>query len=62
MTAVADRTTTDWVAPANSDLSFTAGAIEALLGSGAAHPEAAAIAPRLILPDGSTQQSSRSHR
>ena len=54
---VADRTTTDWVAPANSDLSFTPGAIEALLGSGAAHPEAAAIAPRLILPDGSTQQS-----
>jgi N-acetylglucosaminyl-diphospho-decaprenol L-rhamnosyltransferase len=54
---VADRTTTAWVAPANSDLSFTPGAIEALLGAGAAHPEAAAIAPRLILPDGSTQQS-----
>ena len=54
---VADRTTTDWVAPANSDLSFTPGAIEALLGAGATHPEAAAIAPRLILPDGSTQQS-----
>jgi N-acetylglucosaminyl-diphospho-decaprenol L-rhamnosyltransferase len=54
---VADRTTTAWVAPANSDLSFTPGAIEALLGSGDAHPEAAAIAPRLILPDGSTQQS-----
>src|SRR5690349_16799897 len=54
---VADRTTTPWVAPANSDLSFTDGAIEALLATGATHPEAGAIAPRLILPDGSTQQS-----
>ena len=57
MNVVADRTTTAWVAPANAICSFTPGALEALLGAGAAHPEAAAIAPRLILPDGSTQQS-----
>jgi N-acetylglucosaminyl-diphospho-decaprenol L-rhamnosyltransferase len=54
---VADRTDTAWVAPANSDLSFTPGSLEALVKAGAAHPEAGAIAPRLILPDGSTQQS-----
>ena len=54
---VADRTVTPWVAPANSDLSFTLGAVEKLLDTGLAHPEAGAVAPRLILPDGSTQQS-----
>jgi N-acetylglucosaminyl-diphospho-decaprenol L-rhamnosyltransferase len=54
---VADRTVTPWVAPANSDLSFTPGAVEKLLDTGLAHPEAGAVAPRLILPDGSTQQS-----
>jgi N-acetylglucosaminyl-diphospho-decaprenol L-rhamnosyltransferase len=54
---VADATSTPWVAPANSDLSFTPGAVQALLGTGATHPEAGAVAPRLILPDGSTQQS-----
>jgi N-acetylglucosaminyl-diphospho-decaprenol L-rhamnosyltransferase len=54
---VAGRTDTAWVAPANSDLAFTPGAIATLLKTGEAHPEAGAIAPRLILPDGSTQQS-----
>jgi len=54
---VAERTDTPWIAPANSDLSFTPGAVRALLQTGVAHPEAGAIAPRLILPDGSTQQS-----
>jgi GT2 family glycosyltransferase len=54
---VASRTGTAWVAPANSDLSFTSGAVQALLEAGERHPEAGALAPRLILPDGSTQQS-----
>jgi GT2 family glycosyltransferase len=54
---VADTTDAPWVAPANSDLSFTPGAVQALLETGATHPEAGAVAPRLILPDGSTQQS-----
>ena len=54
---VARQTDTAWIAPANSDLAFTEGALAALLAAGEAHPEAAAIAPRLILPDGSTQES-----
>jgi N-acetylglucosaminyl-diphospho-decaprenol L-rhamnosyltransferase len=54
---VAERTSTPWVACANSDLTFTPGALQALLDAGERHPEAAAIAPRLVLPDGSTQQS-----
>jgi N-acetylglucosaminyl-diphospho-decaprenol L-rhamnosyltransferase len=54
---VAARTDAPWIAPANSDLEFTPGAVAALLAAGAAHPEAAAIAPRLVHPDGETQQS-----
>jgi GT2 family glycosyltransferase len=54
---VASRTDTQWIACANSDLEFTPGAIGTLLTAGEAHPEAGAVAPRLILPDGSTQQS-----
>jgi GT2 family glycosyltransferase len=56
---VAGRTDTPWVAPANSDLSFQPGALQALLAAGERHPEAAALVPRLILPDGSTQPSVR---
>ena len=54
---VAERTETPWVAPANEDIEVRPGAIERLLETGAAHPEAAVIAPRLVLPDGSTQHS-----
>jgi GT2 family glycosyltransferase len=54
---VAARTDTPWIACANSDLTFTSGALRALLDAGEAHPGAAAIAPRLVLPDGSTQES-----
>jgi GT2 family glycosyltransferase len=54
---VAGRTDTAWIACANSDLEFTPGALATMLEAGEAHPEAGAIAPRLVLPDGSTQQS-----
>jgi N-acetylglucosaminyl-diphospho-decaprenol L-rhamnosyltransferase len=54
---VAERTTTPWIAPANADTQVTPGAIEALLEAGEANPGAGAIAPRLRLPDGSTQHS-----
>jgi GT2 family glycosyltransferase len=54
---VAARTDADWIAPANSDLELENGAIEALVGAGAADPGAAIVAPRLILPDGRTQPS-----
>jgi GT2 family glycosyltransferase len=54
---VAERTEAPWVAPANEDIELRPGALEVLLNSGAAHPEAAIVAPRLQLPDGSTQHS-----
>ncbi len=54
---VAARTSSPWLAPANADIRFEAGALARLHAAGQAHPEAGVIAPRLILPDGSTQQS-----
>jgi GT2 family glycosyltransferase len=54
---VAKRTQTDWIGVANADIALQPGAIDALLQAGEADPGAAAIAPRLILPDGSTQHS-----
>lgn len=54
---VAAKTSTAWVAPANADVHAARGAIRRLLSYGDRHPEAAVIAPRLILPDGTTQHS-----
>jgi N-acetylglucosaminyl-diphospho-decaprenol L-rhamnosyltransferase len=54
---VADRTSCDWLAPANADVELEPGALQRLLAEGECHPEAGAIAPRLILADGSTQHS-----
>jgi N-acetylglucosaminyl-diphospho-decaprenol L-rhamnosyltransferase len=54
---IAARTSTPWVAPSNADIRVHPGALRALLDEGERHPEAGAIAPRLVLPDGSTQHS-----
>ena len=54
---VAARTSTPWLAPANADVELSAGALEALLETGEADPMTAIVAPRLLLPDGSTQHS-----
>jgi N-acetylglucosaminyl-diphospho-decaprenol L-rhamnosyltransferase len=54
---VAGRTQTPWVGIANADIALQPGAVDALLQAAASDPGAAAIAPRLILPDGSTQHS-----
>jgi GT2 family glycosyltransferase len=54
---VADRTDSPWLAPANADIAVTPGALLTALDIGARHPEAAVIAPRLVLPDGRTQHS-----
>lgn len=54
---VAQRTSTPFVAPANADLRFTPGALGALVAAAGRHPRAGALAPRLRLPDGSTQHS-----
>jgi GT2 family glycosyltransferase len=54
---VAARTESPWLAPANADIRLDEGALARLLAAAEAHPGAGAVAPRLILPDGSTQQS-----
>jgi GT2 family glycosyltransferase len=54
---VANRTSSDWIVPANADVRLSAGALRGLLAEGERHPEAAVLAPRLILPDGTTQHS-----
>jgi N-acetylglucosaminyl-diphospho-decaprenol L-rhamnosyltransferase len=53
---VARRTQGDWLVAANADVALEPGALEALLAAGgSAH--VGCVAPRLILPDGETQQS-----
>lgn len=54
---VAERTSAPWLAPANADIALRPGALDALLAAAAADPGAGALAPRLVLPDGSTQHS-----
>jgi N-acetylglucosaminyl-diphospho-decaprenol L-rhamnosyltransferase len=54
---VAARTKAPWIGIANADIALQPGAIDALLAAGRADRGAGAIAPRLILPDGSTQHS-----
>jgi N-acetylglucosaminyl-diphospho-decaprenol L-rhamnosyltransferase len=55
--AVAARTRTPWVAPANADVRVETGALQTLLAEGARYPQAAVLAPRLILSSGETQHS-----
>lgn len=54
---VAQRTSTPWVAPANSDLRFEPGAIQALIDAGDTDRHAGALAPRLVMPNGQVQHS-----
>jgi len=54
---VAERTQTRWIAAANEDIEVRPGAIERLLAAARDHPDAALVAPRLELPDGTTQHS-----
>jgi GT2 family glycosyltransferase len=54
---VAQRTDSPWIAAANADVELTEGALSRLLDAGARAPEAGIIAPRLVLPDGTTQHS-----
>jgi N-acetylglucosaminyl-diphospho-decaprenol L-rhamnosyltransferase len=46
-----------WVAVANADTALRPGALDLLLEAGRRDPAAAVVAPRLVLPDGSTQHS-----
>lgn len=54
---VAARTDTPWIAPANADIRVTEDALATLIATGEEHLAAGAVAPRLILPDGTTQPS-----
>ena len=54
---VARQTSSEWLATANADVALRPGALGALLVAGARDPRAGAIAPRLVLPDGTTQHS-----
>lgn len=57
LNVVAERSSSEWIAAANADVALRPGALDALVAAGARDPGAAAIAPRLILPDGGVQHS-----
>jgi N-acetylglucosaminyl-diphospho-decaprenol L-rhamnosyltransferase len=52
---VAAQTATPWLAAANADVVLEPGTLAALVRAGEADPRAGAVAPRLLLPDGSTE-------
>ena len=54
---VAARTDSPWLVASNADVAVRPGALERLLAAGEADPGAGVVAPRLVLPDGSTQHS-----
>jgi N-acetylglucosaminyl-diphospho-decaprenol L-rhamnosyltransferase len=53
---VAGSTESEWLACANADVALESGALEALLAEGS-DPAVACLAPRLVLPDGTSQSS-----
>ena len=53
---VARQTGSEWIAAANADIALEPGALQALVAA-ASEPGVGAAAPRLVLPDGSTQHS-----
>lgn len=54
---VARRTAGEWIVPSNADVELTPGALSRLVDAGSSHARAAVVAPRLELPDGTTQHS-----
>jgi N-acetylglucosaminyl-diphospho-decaprenol L-rhamnosyltransferase len=54
---VAERTASTWIVASNADVALRPGALETLLKSGERDRKAGIVAPRLVLPDGTTQQS-----
>lgn len=53
---VAEQTTSPWIAPANADVELRADTLSTLLETGG-DGAVGAVAPRLIMPDGTTQHS-----
>jgi N-acetylglucosaminyl-diphospho-decaprenol L-rhamnosyltransferase len=54
---VAEQTSSRWLACANSDVALRPGALETLVAAGEQDSGAGIVAPRLLLPDGTTQHS-----
>jgi len=54
---VAERTDSAWLVASNADVALRSGALERLLAAGEADAGAGVVAPRLVLPNGSTQHS-----
>jgi N-acetylglucosaminyl-diphospho-decaprenol L-rhamnosyltransferase len=54
---IAQRAGGEWIAPANADVALIPGALEVLVEAGRRDPRAGVVAPRLLLPDGSTEHS-----
>ena len=55
---VASRSSSPWLAAANADVAVSGDALERLVRDGERFGSVGALAPRLVLPDGSTQPSS----
>jgi N-acetylglucosaminyl-diphospho-decaprenol L-rhamnosyltransferase len=51
--------TGDWILVANSDLRFEPGAVDELVAAAGRHPQAGAVGPCLVEPDGSVYPSAR---
>jgi GT2 family glycosyltransferase len=51
----------DWIAALNADTALESGAVDALVEAGRVDPGAGALAPRLVLGDGSTQHSAHTY-
>jgi N-acetylglucosaminyl-diphospho-decaprenol L-rhamnosyltransferase len=54
---VAERTESAWLVASNADVALRPGALARLVEAGERDAGAGIVAPRLVLPDGSTQQS-----
>jgi N-acetylglucosaminyl-diphospho-decaprenol L-rhamnosyltransferase len=54
---VAERTDSEWIAPANEDIELAPGALESMLRCGAQRADVAVVAPRLVQPGGQAQHS-----
>ena len=57
MNRLIERSSAPWFLALNSDAWPEPGAIETLVATGGEHPSAAAVAPRLLRPDGSLEHS-----
>jgi N-acetylglucosaminyl-diphospho-decaprenol L-rhamnosyltransferase len=55
--AIAERTDSPWIAIANADTELCGSALATLVAAGARDPAIGIVAPRLVLPDGTTQHS-----